>query len=95
VAEILGSQIHLVNRQYQDALLLAECVEQRFSRMGRLRFVGKSLIVQAKALHALGHRAQALRVLRVAVDVLNNTSQPFVLDDARKMLAEPSRLARI
>ena len=92
VGELLGSEILLAKRQYRGALLLAESVEQRFARMGRLRFLGRALTVQARALYALGHRLQALRVLRVAVELLTTVGQPLVLAEAKKMLANPKRL---
>jgi tetratricopeptide (TPR) repeat protein len=92
VAELLGSQIRLAKGCYQEALLLAECAEQRFSRMSRTRFVGQALTVQAKALYAIGHRRQALHVIRVAVELLSSVGQPLVLAEAQKMLADPRRL---
>lgn len=92
VGELLGSQIFLARGQYRDALLLAECVEKRFARMGRLRFLGQALTVQAKALYAIGHRRQALHVIRVAVELLTSVGQPLVLAEAKKMLADPRRL---
>jgi tetratricopeptide (TPR) repeat protein len=93
VGELLGSQIFLARGQYQDALLLAECVEKRFARMGRLRFLGQALTVQAKALYAIGQRRQAFRVIRVAVELLTSVGQPLVLAEAQKMLADPRRFS--
>ncbi|HEY1429456.1 MAG TPA: hypothetical protein VGF18_07775 [Candidatus Tumulicola sp.] len=87
VTKKIESQIDLACGRPNDALEKANDAQLTFARLRRTRFVGQTLVVQARAMAALGRRREATFALRSAIDILAAKGQPPALADARSALA--------
>ena len=75
-AQMLEARVGFAARRFEVALEAAEAAESAFARIGRARFVGPALQLQAELLAARGETARALRTMRRAVEILEETGQP-------------------
>jgi tetratricopeptide (TPR) repeat protein len=74
---LLASRVELANRHFEISLKAAEVAESSFIRIGRERFLGPSLQIQAESLAALGESARALRTMRLAIAKLEGTGHHY------------------
>lgn len=90
LAEFVAAKLYLAQRNYALALQTAENAESALTRMGKDRFVGVSLRLQAEALAGLGQRDRAVKTVQVAIQLLTGQGQRVGLAAAYGVLGRLS-----
>jgi hypothetical protein len=95
----LEAKIHFLRGDALDVLRASHSAIERLTVLGRVRFVGQALRLQALALEAIGDHSNALASIDVAVEHLEAFGNPWIAltakIDAARLRGDRVRLAML
>jgi hypothetical protein len=84
---LLAAKCHLAKNDLHNSLRCAEAAESAFVRIGKERYLGLSLQIQALALAGLDQKQAAVRTMQLAIDRQRALNHPFRLAEAYRAMA--------